>query len=296
METRHAEHGCLFIIGGDEGAKARKRLLSRFVDLAGGSDKRFLLIDAASQTPEKMARPYHEALDELGVRDHRSLAVCCRADANDADIAAQAAEADGILMTGGDQKRLLAAIGGTALDQAIHAALKERGACIAGTSAGASAMSGHMLGGGHVELSPERGAVTLAAGLGLVQQVVIDQHFAQRQRLNRLLSVIAQNPWLQGAGIDENTALVVERGVGIEVVGEGSVTLVDGKDVISDIADIREGCTPQMLGVRLHLLPAGSCFMLPDAPAPRRISGDARKAPAVLTEFIHHLVKRNPIS
>jgi cyanophycinase len=128
-------------------------------------------------------------------------------------------------------------IGGTKVAGAMHEAVLTHGACIGGTSAGASAMSVHMLADGKAELSPEKGAVNLGAGIGLVHRVVIDQHFSQRHRLARLLSVVAQNPYLHGIGIDEDTALVIELGVGIEVIGEGSVTLVDGRDVISNVAE-----------------------------------------------------------
>jgi cyanophycinase len=201
------------------------------------------------------------------------------------------AEADGIFMTGGDQKRLLAIIGGTALDAEMHTALKVRGACIGGTSAGASAMSGHMLAQGSTDLLPEKGAVSLGAGLGFLHRVVIDQHFSERQRLSRLLSVVAQNPYLQGIGIDEDTALVVERGRGIEVLGEGSVTVVDGRTMDTNMADIAERATPELIDVRLHLLPAGSRYYLPTDEEPQ-----VKPMSPSLRDFIENVTKRNPIS
>jgi cyanophycinase len=179
----------------------------------------------------------------------------------------------------------------------LHEALKRRCACLAGTSAGASAMAGHMLASGFAEYAPEKGAASLGSGLGFVQHIVIDQHFSQRHRINRLLSVIAQNPYLYGLGIDEDTALVVERGVGIEVIGHGGVTFVDGRNIITNVPDIDEGEQAELIGVQLHVLPAGSGFLLPGVQGPSgRLPRITREAPAALQEFINNLTRRNPLS
>jgi cyanophycinase len=152
-------------------------------------------------------------------------------------------------------------------------------------------MAGHMLAQGRADRRPEKGAVSLGAGLGFLHRVVIDQHFSERNRLARLLSVVAQNPYLQGVGIDEDTALVIERGVGIEVLGEGAITVVDARHMLTNVADIEEHETPEMIDVRLHLLPAGSRYRLPTV-------GDApvRQLPASLLEFLENVTKRNPLS
>jgi cyanophycinase len=287
-----AGHGHLVIIGGSEDRKRDMEILSRFVALAGGAHARIVVITAASAVAGEMWDVYDRAFGELGVQQRVHLHLQSRQDANDADHIRDIADASGIFMTGGDQKRLLALIGGTALDTAMHGALKLRGACIGGTSAGASAMSGHMLAQGRADLQPEKGAVSLGAGLGFLHRVVIDQHFSERQRLARLLSVVAQNPYLQGIGIDEDTALVVERGVGIEVVGQGAVTIVDGRHMSTNIAEIHDRMTPELIDVRLHLLPAGSKYSLPGDD-----DADARRAlPPPLLEFLENITKRNPIS
>jgi cyanophycinase len=115
---------------------------------------------------------------------------------------------------------------------------------------------------------------------------VIDQHFSERRRLARLLTVVAQNPYLQGVGIDEDTALVVERGVGIEVLGEGAVTIIDGRSMITNVDDIAERDTPELIDVRLHLLPAGSKYRLPET-----AQGDARPLPAPLRDFLDNITR-----
>jgi cyanophycinase len=286
-----AQHGHLVIIGGHEDRKHGKEILTRFVELAGGENARIVVITAASKIADEMWDIYDQAFGDLGVQQRAHLSLESRQDANDEAKVRMVAEADGIFMTGGDQKRLLAIIGGTALDAEMHTALKVRGACIGGTSAGASAMSGHMLAQGSTDLLPEKGAVSLGAGLGFVHRVVIDQHFSERQRLSRLLSVVAQNPYLQGIGIDEDTALVIERGRGIEVVGEGSVTIVDGRTMDTNMADIANRATPELIDVRLHLLPAGSRYYLPteDEPLNKPMSPSLR-------DFLENVTKRNPIS
>jgi cyanophycinase len=279
------------IIGGHEDRKRDMEILSRFVELSGGKDAKIVVISAASAVADEMWQIYDKAFGDLGVRNRVHLHLQSRQDANDEEHIKDIRDATGIFMTGGDQKRLLAIIGGTALDAEMHSALKLRGACIGGTSAGASAMSGHMLATGRAELHPEKGSVSLGAGLGFLHRVVVDQHFSERQRLSRLLSVVAQNPYLQGIGIDEDTALVVERGVGIEVLGEGAVTIVDGRSMSTNIAEISDHDTPELIDVRLHLLPAGSKYRLPQ-------DGDAddRQIPPSLLEFLENVTKRNPIS
>jgi cyanophycinase len=295
-EQVKTSHGHLVIIGGHEDRKHDMEILTRFVGLAGGKEAKIVVISAASSIADEMWQVYDTAFGELGVEQRVHLDLQSRQDANDEEHIRAIVDATGIFMTGGDQKRLLAIIGGTALDAEMHAALKLRGAVIGGTSAGASAMSGHMLAQGRAELHPEKGSVSLGAGLGFLHKVVIDQHFSERQRLSRLLSIVAQNPYLQGIGIDEDTALIIERGVGIEVVGEGAVTIVDGRNMSTNVADIANRETPELIDVRLHLLPAGSKFRLPQEGDDEGSRQQARRIPQPLLEFLENVTKRNPLS
>jgi cyanophycinase len=250
--------GSLMIIGGNEDRTDNKDVLQRFIDLAGGPEQPLMVITAASTVPDDVWELYDAAFTDLGARDFTHVRITSREQAEDHQLAHRMAQARGIFMTGGDQKRLLAFLGGTQVERAMRHAFND-GACVAGTSAGASALGTHMLTEGKAELAPEKGAVRLGAGLGFISRVIIDQHFSQRHRLNRLLSIIAQSPFLLGAGIDENTALIVQGGA-IEVIGEGSVTVVDCRQARTNITDVRAGAVPEMLDVRLHLLPAGSSF------------------------------------
>ena len=271
--------GHLVIIGGRENRKQDMAILERFVALAGGPDARIFVLTAASRVHDEMWALYERAFTALGVRHVTTSNIASPDDACNEATADEVLDADGIFMTGGDQKRLMSLIGGTRIDRALHRALRERGACIGGTSAGASAMSEHMLFDGTSDLLlPRKGSAHLGAGLGLVRRVIFDQHFSERQRLGRLLSVVAQNPYLLGAGIDENTALIVRPGHGLEVIGAGAVTLVDGREMASNLTELKDQAVIELADMRLHLLPAGVRHDLGALPAGS--SADADLAPA----------------
>src|SRR5712691_10359514 len=178
---------------------------------------------------------------------------------NDETVALALRDATGVFLTGGNQLRLSSTIGGTRLADAILDPYRQ-GAVVAGTSAGASAMSSHMIAFGASGATPKHRMAQIAAGLGVLPGVIVDQHFQQRNRLGRLLSLIAQNPSLLGLGIDEDTAGVVGPDHVMEVIGRGSITVVDGSTSETDAWEIH-GHRPLMIsGVVLHSLPAGYRF------------------------------------
>lgn len=258
-----SERGTLVVIGGAEDKKDRCTILKRFVSLAQGRQAAIAIITAAAQEPVTVGAEYEELFDRLGARDIRVINITTRAEANGKQVEQQLREASGIFFTGGDQLRITALLGGTRVYRALHEA-HQRGIAIAGTSAGASAMSEVMIVGGANDSSPRRGTVSLAPGLGLLRGVVIDQHFAQRGRLGRLLSCIAHNPHVLGVGIDENTAIVVDPQERVlEVIGEGTTTFVDGSNIT--FSNVSESTTDEALalvGCRLHILPNGYRFDL----------------------------------
>lgn len=276
------KHGHLVIIGGGEDRTGGKQILKRFIELSGGEKSRIAVLTAASTEPDEVWKVYDRAFGELGIRERIEVAIPSR-EAADGDPALETLKGvDAVFITGGDQKRLLALLGGTKLDFALHDAFTTRGICIGGTSAGASAMSEHMLAEGKADdHHPHKGMALLAAGFGFLPRVIVDQHFSQRRRLVRLLSAVAQNPYLLGAGIDEDTALVIRRNSGIEVVGEGAVTLVDGRHMISNILEVDQDEHLEMLNVRLHLLPAGCTYYQEE-----HKGKDARPLPEPLMEAI----------
>jgi cyanophycinase len=249
------------VIGGAEDKVRDRLILGRFVALAGGPDARIAVISTASSLGPEAGERYRAIFTELGAAAVQPLHAVTRTQANDEHVARAVGDATGVFMTGGNQLRLSSMIGGTRLANAIMTRF-QAGAVVAGTSAGASAVSSHMIAFGASGATPKHRMAQIAAGLGLLPGVIVDQHFQQRNRLGRLLSLIAQNPSLLGLGVDEDTAGVVGPDSIMEVIGRGSVTVVDGSASETDAWEIR-GHRPLMIsGVVLHSLPAGYRFDL----------------------------------
>ena len=271
--------GTAIIIGGAEDKVRDRVILGRFVALAGGADARIAVISTASSFGLEAGQRYRDVFTELGAGETVPLHAVTRMQANDESAADVVAGATGIFMTGGNQLRLSSMIGGTRLAEAILGRFRD-GAVVAGTSAGASAISSHMIAFGASGATPKHRMAQIAAGLGLLPGVIVDQHFQQRNRLGRLLSLIAQNPMLLGLGVDEDTAGVVGPDEVMEVIGRGSITVVDGAASDTDAWEIR-GHKPLMISnVVLHSLPAGYRFdlarrTLTAAPPSPPVEGDA---------------------
>jgi cyanophycinase len=253
--------GTVIVIGGAEDKVRDRVILNRFTTLAGGTDATVVVISTASSLGAEAGERYRQIFGELGVSRVRPLHAMTRPQANDESAAIAVRDASGIFLTGGNQLRLASTIGGTRLADAILERFRH-GAVVAGTSAGASAMSSHMIAFGASGATPKQRMAQISAGLGLLPGVIVDQHFQQRNRLGRLLSLIAQNPSLLGLGVDEDTAGVVGPDHVLEVIGRGSITVVDGAASETDAWEVR-GHRPLMIsGVVLHSLPAGYRFDL----------------------------------
>jgi cyanophycinase len=253
--------GSVIIIGGAEDKVRDRVILNRFVALAGGRDATIVVISTASSLGQEAGERYKGVFADLGCTRVRTVHAVTRPQANDETIALALRDATGIFMTGGNQLRLSSTIGGTRLAEAVLDRFRH-GAVVAGTSAGASAMSSHMIAFGASGATPKHRMAQIAAGLGVLPGVIVDQHFQQRNRLGRLLSLIAQNPSLLGLGVDEDTAGVVGPDHVMEVIGRGSVTVVDGAQSETDAWEVH-GHRPLMIsGVVLHSLPAGYRFDL----------------------------------
>ena len=163
-------------------------------------------------------------------------------------------------MTGGNQLRLSTTLGGTPLAQKIRRR-NAAGMHVAGTSAGAAFMPEHMIAGGNEGSTPHPDMVTLAPGLGLTNRYIIDQHFRQRDRLGRLLTALAYNPFAVGIGLDEDTAAFIRPGDDLEVVGSGGITIVDPRDLgYSSMDRARSGDPVSLINVKLHILISGGRF------------------------------------
>ena len=253
--------GHVIVIGGAEDKVRERIILSRFVALAGGQDARIAVISSASSLGPLAGEMYRKVFTELGAAHVTPLHATTRVQANDEAAARAVHDATGVFLTGGNQLRLSSTIGGTAVAQAI-AERHRHGSVVAGTSAGASAMSSHMVAFGASGGTPKQRMVQMAAGLGILPGVIIDQHFQQRNRLGRLLATIAQNPALLGMGIDEDTAAVVSPDMTMEVIGRRSITIVDGSDSETDAWEVRAHRPIMISNVVLHSLPVGYRFDL----------------------------------
>jgi cyanophycinase len=254
--------GDLLVIGGAEDKLGRRTVLNEFVQRAGGADARIAVIPTASSLGPEIIDVYAALFRKLGAAEVYGVRPEDRADASSAEMVRRLDQATGIFMTGGNQLKLSTVIAGTPFGQAIAEA-RGRGVTIGGTSAGASIQSSHMVAFGPGGSTPKQRMTQVAAGLGLVENCVIDQHFAQRNRYGRLLMIVAQSPQLLGMGVDEDTAAVITRTEGAEmlhVVGRGSVTLLDGRHMVTNAHEAKERRPILASGVILHVLPEGSAF------------------------------------
>ncbi|MGA5302186.1 cyanophycinase [Nucisporomicrobium flavum] len=249
----------LLIIGGAERHGAcGLEILRRFVELAGGPSAEIIVIATASGEPAVLEAEYAALFTRLGARQVRGLRITTRAQANEPTVIHALAAATGVFFTGGDQLRITTVLGGTLADSALQTLVQAGTIVLGGTSAGAAMMSGTMILGGAAP-GVTRTSVRTGPGLEFLPGVVIDMHFAERGRLNRLLSAVAMYPHELGLGIDEDTAILAE-GDRFEVLGSGTVTVVDA-GCATDIRVPADGPIA-LSGARLHVLPAGSRFEL----------------------------------
>jgi cyanophycinase len=255
------ERGWIVPIGGAEDKESGRRILKRFVQLCGGREADIVIIPTASQLPDTGAR-YEELFQRLEAGRATSLDFTTRADGDDEALLRRIGEASGVFFTGGNQLRISTILGGTGAARLIRER-NARGVHVAGTSAGASILSEHMIAFGKEGGSPRAGSVRLAPGLGLTNRFVIDQHFRQRDRLGRLVAALAYNPFAIGIGLDEDTAAFIGPDNTLEVEGSGAVTVVDAGDLqFSSMAQVREREAVCLLGLRVHILTAGATFNL----------------------------------
>lgn len=282
------DRGKLVIVGGAEKRRKDRLILRSFIEHAGGVSARVRLLVAATSRPADAAESYIRAFADLGVKDCDALPVIDRASAFLPAVSKSILEANAVFITGGDQVRLMTTLWETPALAALHQAHHLQGCCIGGTSAGAAAMSRHMIADGAAVHRPRRGAVETDIGLGLLTTAIVDQHFSERRRLARLLSALAHRPDLLGVGVDENTALVIEGEKGIEVVGTGVVTLVDPSNARTNINVLQDNGLLELLGLRLHTLPAGHSY---------QVKGAAEGAdwPAELLKAVQRLVQPGPV-
>jgi cyanophycinase len=256
-ETR----GWIIPIGGAENKENDRHILERFVRVSGGRDADIVVIPTASRMNETGPR-YEKLFSDIGAARVTVMDFDTRRDCQEPGRLERLEQASGIFFTGGNQLRLSTLLGGTPVARLIRVR-NAHGVTVGGTSAGASILSEHMIAFGDEGSSVISGSVRLAPGLGLTNRFIIDQHFRQRDRLGRLLTALAYNPFAVGIGLDEDTAAFIGPDETVEVEGSGGVTIVDGADVsFSSMDAVSEGQPVCMLGLKLHILVAGATFNL----------------------------------
>ena len=247
-------------IGGTEDREGECLILRRFLAEAGGVTAQIAVITAATREGMRVGDDYRRVFRGLGCSWVDVVEINSREDAGRPEVSEVLTGATGIFLTGGDQVRLTGLLGGTALENALRERVAA-GCVLAGTSAGASALPALMIVGGETD-TPDRDSIRMAPGFGFVPDIVADQHFAQRGRINRLLVAVAMNPRVLGIGIDEDTAACLSNGV-FEVIGRGTIMVIDAAMTrISNIQELAWGHPLTVSPVEIHLLSGGFRFSL----------------------------------
>lgn len=248
--------GKLLLIGGAEDPdEDDMHILPHFVEMAGGKKAVIVVCGAPSENPDRAERKYKALFAKLGAAEVYQAEVKDRHAAEDRELREIVERATAIFYTGGDQLRLTSLIAGTHFADCVDERLWCDALVVGGTSAGAAAMGTTMLTGGPNEGTVRRDDVRLAPGLGYWRDTMIDTHFSQRGRINRLLAVFAQNPQILGIGIDEDTAVEVTPGREFEVIGSGAVLVFDGRITHSNAPNVRDSDVLAMTDCALHVLP-----------------------------------------
>lgn len=257
-----SEMGNLVIIGGAEDKRADKAILKEVIRLSGGENSHIALITTATNSPEEVGEEYKKLFGELGAGSVVSISITDRKTANNFNGLKIIDTATCIFFVGGDQLRISSILGGTEVHRLVKKAY-EKGRVIAGTSAGASMMSEIMVVEGKDDEAPRKCTLKMAPGMGLLAGVIIDQHFNQRGRIGRLLAAVAQNPSVIGIGIDEDTAMIVNKKLEFIVEGSGVVTVIDGREIsFTNISEQYPDDPLAITNVKIHVFPKGYGFNL----------------------------------
>jgi cyanophycinase len=253
------QRGSLIVIGGREDKRGEMHILRAIAERIDGGP--LVVATVGTSRAAEAWREYRALFHKIGVGSVAHLHVDVRDDAFSPEKLEVLEGARGIFFTGGDQLQITSRVGGAPICERIRDLLA-RGGTVAGTSAGASAMSETMLVAAPSDESPRMDAVQMAPGLGLIAGVIIDQHFAERGRLGRLVGAVAKNPRLLGIGLDEDTAVIAE-GTMLRVMGSGAVYVVDGvRESYTNVSEEKPDSVTSVFDLKLHILSAGDSYDL----------------------------------
>jgi cyanophycinase len=251
----------ILVIGGAEDKVHGREILQAFWARSGGTDGVIGVIPSASREPTLIGDRYLQIFTEMGAKHVKILDIRDRIQGEDPYFQQFVEECTGVFLTGGDQLRLCGLLADTPLMERIRQRVQLKEISIAGTSAGAAVMGHHMIAGGSSGESPNRALVDMAMGLGLIPEIVVDQHFHNRNRMARLLSAVSTHPERLGIGIDEDTCALFEPHGDILVLGKGTVTLVDAREMTFTNQSLIGAADPLSLhNLRLHILSHGDRY------------------------------------
>lgn len=258
--------GILIPIGGAEDKKDKKDILYRVIKESKKPNPKICLITLATNLPKEVAQDYKEAFEDIG---HNKLSIIHYEKHSEADTHNNLElikKCDIVLFSGGDQLKLSSLLGGTKLLEGIKSRYyDEANFVIAGTSAGAAAMSDTMIISGSSRDAMIKGELELTNGLDLINNVFIDTHFTERGRFGRLIQTVTCNPGVLGIGLGEDTAIVLYKGEELEVIGSGLVIIADGTEIkYTDLTERANGESITVEGIKMHVLGQGKRFLLPE--------------------------------
>lgn len=238
-------------------------ILAHVVRESGGVEAKIVVIPTASSIPVEVGENYLHAFKQLGCGNVKVLQIKNRIHSGNAEYMKAIEEADCIMFGGGDQSKIVAAMGNTRMHQLILDKYHNSNLVIAGTSAGAMCMSTEMIAGGSATDALVKGAVRLGTGMGFLPQTVIDSHFIQRARFGRLAEAVAAFPHLIGIGLAEDTGVIVKEGRHLKVIGSGMVILFDGHGLThNNHAILKMGTPMSMSDLKVHILANGDRYDL----------------------------------
>lgn len=254
--------GKLMPIGGGEDKRNTMTVLKSFIEQIESPNPRIEIITIATNMPREVADDYRDAFEDLRVKDFDFIYIEDSREADEKDFLDRIEKADGVFFSGGNQLKLTEVLSGTEFLETLKYRYEKGGLVVAGTSAGAAAMSMFMIAGGSSEEGLLKGEIRLTSGLGFIDGVIIDTHFTERGRYSRLMNIVGTNPRLLGLGFGEDTAAVISDGH-IEVIGSGLVVIIDGSKIgFSNITSAKEGDPVTIEGLTVHLLAQGQKFNL----------------------------------
>lgn len=258
-------------------------ILRRVVEEAGGPSSRIEVITTASMIPYEVGENYLNAFGKIGCTNVDVMHIRNRQDTGKKEFLERIRNCDAVMFSGGNQLRLSATDGGTEFLRIIKQRYQEEEFLIAGTSAGAMAMSHTMIYEGNATRAHLKGEVKITTGLGFISTLIIDSHFEKRGRFGRLAQAVAGNPGSIGIGLGEDTGMLITEGNKMEAIGSGLVVIIDGHEIIhSNFADIPEGNPVSIENLKVHFCEKGNGYLIGE----RKFLPEAREG-AVIKKQVH---------